>query len=199
MRKVCILGKCSSTRHHSPMGMREWEIWALGWDPTPVVDRMFEIHKHWRHHLGVGSEDAAMHQRWLMGQKVPIYMREREDDIPTSVRYPLEEVTALVGKTRDGLPYLESSIAYMMALAMLEGWNDPQNMRIGIWGVDLNPDTEYAYQKPNMEYLIGMARGRGIKVFIPAESALLTGAFDKLYGEWTDEERQEREKARIAA
>lgn len=33
-------------------------------------------------------------------------------------------------------------------------------------------DDEYGYQRPNCEYLIGLARGRGIKVVIPDESPL---------------------------
>ena len=49
--------------------------------------------------------------------------------------------------------------AYMLALAIYEGVD-----KVGIWGVDLHCDSEYSYQRPNMEYLIGLARGRGMKV-----------------------------------
>lgn len=200
MRKIAIIGKCSSTRHHSPMGMTDWEMWCLGWDPTPVVDRLFEIHANWRNFHGEGSDDAGFHYRWLMFQKVPVYMTEAHDDIPTSVRYPLDEVAEMVGRTAKGHPYLESSIAFMMALAMLEFKQGkcPDGLRIGIWGVDLQVGTEYSYQRPNMEYLIGMARGMGIKVYIPAVSSLLTGAFGELYGNWTDEQRKALEAAKAA-
>jgi hypothetical protein len=167
------------------MGMSNWEMWCLAWDPTPVVDRLFEIHDNWRDFHGRNSEDAGAHYRWLMGQKVPVYMNDVEADIPTSVRYPIEDVAAIVGKTRNGDAYLESSIAFMMALAIVEGWKEPENMRIGIWGVDLDVGTEYSYQRPNMEYLIGLARGRGIKVFIPERSSLLTHAKGKAYGKYT--------------
>lgn len=181
------------------MGMVDWEMWCLAWDPTPVVNRLFEIHANWRDFHGEGSEDAGFHHRWLMGQKVPVYMNEVHDDIPTSVRYPLEDVTALIGKTAKGNPYLESSIAYMMALAMLEYTQTKEPMKIGIWGVDLTAGTEYSYQRPNMEYLIGMARGMGIKVIIPAVSALLSSELGKLYGHWTDQERKAIEAERAAA
>jgi hypothetical protein len=59
--------------------------------------------------------------------------------------------------------------------------------KIGIWGVDLHCESEYAYQRPNLEYLIGLARGRGIKVFIPPHSALLSHAFGVPYGYWCRE------------
>lgn len=199
MRKIAILGKCSSSRHHSPMGMTDWEMWCLAWDPTPVVDRLFEIHDNWRAFHGEGSEDAGYHYRWLLNQKVPVYMNEAHADIPTSVRYPIEEVTALVGKSSNGDPYLESSIAYMMALAMLEYSQTKEPMRIGLWGIDMEVDTEYAYQKPNILYLIGMARGMGIKVIIPPISVLFKSAFGKLYGQWTHEERKAMEAERAAA
>ena len=91
----------------------------------------------------------------------------------------MEEIGDLIGRTAQGTPYLESSIAYMMALAILEKVD-----RIGIWGVDLHCESEYVYQRPNLEYLIGLARGKGIKVFIPPQSALLSHANGKLYGFW---------------
>lgn len=200
MKKVCILGKCSSSRHHCPMGDPAWEIWCLAWDPTPVVHRLFEIHQNWRDFHGKDSDDAAYHYRWLMGQKIPVYMNEVHDDIPMSVRFPIEEVTALIGKTSKGYVYLESSIAFMLALAMLEFRQGKylEGLKIGIWGVDLSADTEYAYQRPNLEYLIGMARGMGIKVYIPSVSALCSNAFSKPYGFWTDEERKAQEAAKAA-
>jgi hypothetical protein len=77
-------------------------------------------------------------------------------------RYPFEEVAASIG-----ISYWNSSIAYAMAMAIHENAEE-----IGIFGVDMTGGDEYAYQRPNMEYLIGFARGKGIKVHIPQESAL---------------------------
>lgn len=187
MRKVAVIGKCSSSRHHAPMSAPGWEIWCLAWDPTPVVHRLFEVHRNWRDFQGVGTENAAMHRRWLMGQVVPVYMRQVEEDIPTSVRYPLEDVHEMVGNaTGKDFAYLESSIAFMFALAMLEYKQGKchDGLKIGIWGVDLDVGTEYSYQRPNMEYLIGLARGMGIKVVLPSVSHLLRAAHDQPYGVW---------------
>ena len=126
------------------------------------------------------QEDGDFHVSGLRMSKVPVYMLDKQDDIRMSVQFPMKEVTALVGKTNKGTPYLESSIAYMMALAILEKVD-----RIGIWGVDLHCDSEYAFQRPNMEYLVGLARGRGIKVYIPPQSALLTHQTGVPYGYWS--------------
>jgi hypothetical protein len=58
--------------------------------------------------------------------------------------------------------YFNSSVGFMLALAIHEGAEE-----IAIYGVDMRADEEYGYQRPNCEYLIGLARGKGIKVHIP--------------------------------
>lgn len=194
MRKVAIMGKCSSTRSDAPIHDPSWEIWTLGWDPMPVCHRTFDIHRNWRQFRG-NDEDAAMHRATLIGHKVPVYMLEAEADVPNSVRYPMEDVADVVGLTNRGTPYLESSIAYMLALAILELKSGD---RIGIWGVDMAASTEYIYQRANCEYLVGLARGKGIKVFIPPQSALLTHAQGVAYGFWTAEQAAANEQRRAA-
>ncbi len=71
-------------------------------------------------------------------------------------------------------PYLSSSIALEMALAIHEGFAE-----IHLYGVDLNTESEYAWQKPGVEYMCGIAAGRGIKVYLPDNCPLLTGT---IYG-----------------
>jgi hypothetical protein len=84
----------------------------------------------------------------------------QEGSIPGEV-YPFEAVAESVGD------YWCSSIAYMTALAIHEGAKE-----IHVLGVDMKAGEEYGHQKPNMEYLIGFARGKGIKVHIPEQSPL---------------------------
>ncbi len=188
-RRIAIIGKCSSTRLDAPLTDSTWEKWALAWDLLPVHDRFYEVHANWRNFLG-NENDAGAHRRWLMCSKVPIYMRQVEEDIPMSRAYPFEEITALVGRDTTGEPFIESSIAFMMAHAILEL---KAGDRIGLWGIDMHVDTEYGYQKPNMLYLIGLARGRGINVWVPPQSALFQPAMALPYGLWTDEQRQAAE------
>jgi len=172
MRKVAIVGRCDNTRNQAPFDDDSWEVWGLAWDNLLRADRLFEIHDHWKtggYFEGGGSDANEQYLRWLQACPCPIYLPEADADVPTSLAYPVEEVKELIG----GNPYLESSVGYMVALAILEGVD-----RIGIWGVDLTADDEYAYQRPNTEYLIGFARGRGIKVYVPQEAALLSSAWD---------------------
>lgn len=186
MRSVAIIGKCSNTRADAPLTDSAWEKWSLAWDLLPVHDRFYEIHANWRNFLG-NENDGGAHQRWLMGQKVPVYMRQAEKDIPTSKAFPFDEVGDLVGRDTKGDPFIESSIAFMLAHAIYENEIGLKIDRIGLWGIDMHVSTEYAYQKPNMLYLIGFARGRGIKVWVPPASALFQPAQHLPYGLWTPE------------
>lgn len=188
MRKIAIVGKCTSTRSDAPiLHDSSWETWGLAWDLLPHCHRYFELHAFWRYFRG-DINDAWEHWRFLAGLEVPVYMREAERDIPRSVAYPFKEIAAVIG-TANGWsgtdnPYCESSIGFMLAQAIYEAIVLKNVSRIGIWGVDMGTTTEYAYQRPNMEYLIGFARGRGIPIFIPPQSSLLSPAHGKPYGIW---------------
>lgn len=76
------------------------------------------------------------------------------------------------GATRAMPDYFTSSIAFMLALAIWEGFEV-----IDIYGVDLTVGEEYDYQKPCAEFWIGLAMGKGIEVGIPKGSALLHTAW----------------------
>jgi hypothetical protein len=103
-----------------------------------------------------------------------LYMADAYPEVPTAERYPYEAVAWSCGG------YWESSVAYAMALAITEGAEE-----IAIYGVNMRAEEEYAYQRPNMEYLIGLARGRGIKVHIPECSPLMKfSGFDGYHGKY---------------
>lgn len=73
-----------------------------------------------------------------------------------------------------GHPYITSSIAFEIALAIHEGFET-----IMLAGVSLNTASEYAWQRPGVEFLLGLAAGRGITVINPDVEPLLSGT---LYG-----------------
>ena len=108
---------------------------------------------------------------------VPLYMQEAYPEIPNATPYPIGDVIAIIGD------YFNSSISYMLGLAILEKVD-----RSGIWGGDMAGDDEFGYQRPNTEYMIGFAKGMGIDVVVPEESSLLTFGVDgggKYTKNWT--------------
>jgi hypothetical protein len=150
--KVAVIGLAPSTHAKAPWDDPTWEKWGLPWDASyGLMDRHFEMHD----------------RRLLDGphsKRVTDYAQRLNDcaRLYTQENYPFEAVAQSIGQA-----YWNSSIAYVMALAIHEGARE-----IGIYGVDMDGTDEYGYQKANMEYLIGVARGQGINVYVPPESAL---------------------------
>lgn len=160
--KVAIIGISPTTHDLAPWNDSNWEKWGLPWHEGywPRMDRLFEMHDI-RLLKGDGSKRPADYFNRLNNCWVPLYMQSSYKEVPNAKRYPFANVAKVTGE------YWNSSIAYAMAMAIYEGADE-----IGIYGVDMAGDDEYGYQKPNMEYLVGLARGKGIKVTIPDASPL---------------------------
>lgn len=182
---------------------------------TPQVTRWFEMHGE--HIVSWQNRRPGKHVEWLNNFPGPVYMHQQYEWCKTSVEYPLQLMADYFGKdllrvghmtktTKEsssgggpielmesagpndltdatGEPYLSSSIAYELALAIYEGFEE-----IHLYGVDLVTDAEYAWQKPGVEYLLGFALGKGIRVVLPANCPLLRGT---LYGRGFLSERPE--------
>lgn len=156
--KVAIVGLSPSTHDDVPWEEVDWELWGLPWDEGywRYMTRLFEMHD-----LRLLKSEHSKRPAGYMDRLEGAYMQEAYPELRAR-RYPFEEVAKTTGY------YWNSSIAYALALAIHE-----QAEEIGIWGVDMKGDDEYGYQKPNIEYLLGLARGRGIKVHVPEKSPLL--------------------------
>ena len=155
--KIAIIGLSPTSHELAPWDDTTWEKWGLPWDAyAPRMDRLFEMHDMLLL-TGIHSRRPVDYLDRLEEYE-NLYMQE---DWLNAKAYPFDEVAKTTGY------YWNSSPAYMLAMAIHEGADE-----IGIYGVDLTDSDEYGYQKPNMEYLIGLARGKGIKVHIPDESAL---------------------------
>lgn len=175
-KKVALVGFAGSYKQ-APFKDETVEIWGLNelWRYLPRWTRWFEMHPR-AVFASEGDRGQAAHVAWMQQQDAtqPIYMIQAHDDIPGSRAYPLAEMSALFFPGQD-VPYFTSTISYMLALAIAEGFTE-----IGLYGIDLAADKEYAVERPAAEYLIGVARGRGITVTIAEGSALLKT--DRRYG-----------------
>lgn len=160
--KVAIVGLSPATHGLAPWEDKEWELWGLPWDAFgwPYFSRTFEMHDM----RLLKSEHSQRRADYFehLGNCNGLYMQEDYPEVPNAQRYPFESVA------RTTTDYFNSSIAYAMAMAIHDGAEE-----IGIYGVDMKGDDEYGYQKPNLEYLIGLARGLGVKVHVPDQSPLL--------------------------
>lgn len=200
-RKVAICGTAPSSYPHAPWDDESWEVWGTSrlYDAVPRWDRWYEIHhldiigKGWDCTEEERQAQRNKHLEWLATDHDgrPVYVQEEYVDRVANGRpYPLEKVKRMLHETYgDPEVYLTNSISYMLAHALLE-----RPDRIGVWGVDLALSSEYYSQRPSVEYLLGLARGSGIEVTIPAEADLLKTA--RLYGYDDDLEMVKKFKAR---
>lgn len=167
-RKIAIVGKAPDTMKLAPWGDPSWQCWVLNDMPVlgeaPRFEAVFEIHDH------DFAKDNQKHWQWLcQPHGAPIFMRRHYPEVPDCVPLPIEEMCAA------GRPYFTNTVAYMVALAILL-----QPEEIGFWGVNMAAADEYAHQRPNVEYWIGVAEGRGIKVSVPLAADILKSSC--LYG-----------------
>ena len=137
---------------------------------TTPADAAFQMHKEvdW---------GGGYYRRWMKANKtVPIYMREKHEDIPMSTAYPFDEVFTLTKHIKlknEQLKYFTSSFGWALALAILQ-----ERKVINVYGIDM-ADLEYVNQKDCFAFWIGFAGGRGIELNINCAENI----FDKpLYG-----------------
>jgi len=187
-RKIAVLGKAPSTVQLAPFDDPSWEIWILNTlgsnNEIPRWDRQYELHE-----LELTKAKAyGNYYDWLRQQshgERSIFLR---DDPPkefgsAAAAYPLDAIR----KTFAHLPrlYLTNSISLMLCHALFESIHgDVKISHVGAWGVDMAQHamanghaswftSEYARQRPSVEYWFGLLAGHGINLFIPAASDVL--------------------------
>lgn len=122
------------------------------------------------------SNIAAM-LRWLKGHPGPIVTSRLHPDYPGLVEFPLEEVV-------NDLPeaYFNSTAAYAVAYAIHVGAT-----KISCFGMDFTyPDAHDAEKgRACVEFWLGVAVSRGIKVCVPKTTSLLDALYpqdQRFYG-----------------
>ena len=181
-KKIAVCGRAPSTLMQAPFDDHEWQIWTLGNAAMPQKegsgiqkgppklprwDKLFELHD-------LEEKKAIWPQEyfdWLaIDHGKPIIIGQPTPLIPHGIVYPWQEVFQRFGR------YFNNSISEMLAVAILEGAT-----HLSLYGVDMaqsdpvlhDGNPEYQHQRPSCEYMLGVARGMGIEVFVPAESDLL--------------------------
>lgn len=151
---------------------KRWSMW-------------FQLHDIDRHH----KEDRAEHVGWLRDSGLPIYMWEHhlaryQAELPNAIPYPKEAILGHFGS------YFTNTVSWMIAMAIVSGYQD-----IGVYGIDMAQDSEYAHQRPSCEFFLGWAAGAGVRLSIPSSSDLLKTPY--LYGAEEEEANALRTKYQV--
>lgn len=132
------------------------EVWGLAHSKEAYTyDRLFESHS---------PEIIRKH-----GPKHLEKLRELAEDVPLYSPWPNPGTYLPHCRLWNITRHFESSIAYPLAYAISL---DPEE--IGLYGISMAGDEEYAYQRPNTQYLVGIAQGRGIRVNLHPKTELFS-------------------------
>lgn len=180
---VILVGTNSITRHHIPWNREDVDYWLFNEcaslkDDKPDYwakrcDGVFQMHVPaiWRNRRNINH---LKHYDWLtQPHPFPVYMQDQYDDVPASVKYPINEIIGhllptLQNELGEQVENFTSTAAYAIALAIHLGYK-----KIELYGIEATSDTEYFRQKPGLLFWVGIATGRGVRVQTHSQSLLV--------------------------
>lgn len=188
--KIAILGSAPSSIRLAPFADPSWMIFGCSPGVYPLAPRVtswFELHR-WEPPV-IGRADQQ--KPWFspeycawMAQQPLVWMYDVVPEIPNSRKFPYQD---LVNKY--GSYFFTSSIAWMLACAIEDILADraenksraaDEKDHIGLWGVDMAANEEYADQRPGCQFFVQIAQQLGIEIHVPPESDLMAAPL--LYG-----------------
>ena len=169
--KVIMVGKGYGWWECPRDPQNEYEVWGI----NDLIMRKTDIDLMFNVHLledYCKADMAGVEFANALG--IPIIMPKEYPDLPMSIRFPLEEIM----KEFD-TDYFMTGIAYMLAYAIYKGYK-----QIDCYGINMRgADEKYKNARACVEYWIGIAKGRGIKVNMYGKYCDCLKAFDRrLYG-----------------
>jgi hypothetical protein len=166
-KTVAVCGTAESLAY-APFKDKNIDIWGVatmvGHKPVTRADRLFEMH----------TPDRWMNRKDAINEFVDktgcdVYMHDVTPEIKNSKKFPLEWLDKHFRR------YYTNSLSYQIALAILEGYGNMQ-----LYGVHFATNSEYEYERPSLEYYLGIAEAKGINVYVPSGCELLKAK--RLYG-----------------
>ena len=119
--------------------------------------RIFQLH------------ERELFEPWIKKEQSRVVIMKSDPDFPQSLILPASQLMGIFGAR------FASSFAWMMGLAMVEGYSD-----INIRGIHLAAETEYFNQRDTFFWFIGLAQGKGIKINIDEDSGVFIA--NRAYG-----------------
>ena len=189
IKRVAIIGTAESWKC-CPWQDQTLEIWGLN-DAyligVPRATRWYDLHPTHQMHFRppnqrqVPAGEIPMgayvrpegHLEWLRTRPMPTFVNQARPDWPTSHTFPMDAILEWFkphwpyrltrrGVIEPGPDYEVSSPSWMLMHAIMEGYTE-----IHVYGIHLATQWEYVQQRPNFEFLLGVAAGKGVKIVLP--------------------------------
>ena len=135
-KSVVILGTGKTLSEFNKSEHNSSEIWAVG--------SAFEILK---------DKDININTYFCLHKNETL---DYDGDIIDQNKYPLESIISKFNSR-----FFTNSISYMIAFAI---YNDFK--KISIYGVDMDSESEYEFERPSVAYWIGYAKGLSVELSI---------------------------------
>ena len=114
--RVALVGYATNTRDMAPWTDPSYTICGLNalYRLIPRADIWADLHENWED----DNPDGLDHRGWIRDCGIPVLMTQRHDDLPTSVRFPIERVIA------EGCDYLTLTVALLIGWAISQGYRE---------------------------------------------------------------------------
>lgn len=139
----------------------------------PKADVVIQLHDEaiWKSPKNRSDEK---HYEWLKNNKTAtVYMQKSYPEVPKSVKYPIEKILELTKNVHLNIngkekifKYFSSSLDYALALVALMSKEGKTYKRVEIWGVELEMESEYQYQRTGFGFWSGYLAALGIDLFL---------------------------------
>lgn len=170
-KTLAIVGSHPRTREAFDFNRTDCDVWLFneaisnkGNTWAKRADVIFQMHVPaiWQN---PANRNDPKHYEWLTSQnEIVVYMQEQYEDVPMSKKFPLDGILDMIGRPKEH--FLTSSVPQAMALAAYLGCYD----RIEIYGVAMETNTEYGFQREGVAYWLGFLKGRGIDTYFADET-----------------------------
>lgn len=158
VKKICLVGTSESSVKLADELDETWEVWGCNavYQMISGVDLHFEMHDiGYLEGLGIIPE----YKEYMKFKGDALILNNHYPEFPEAQKYPIEDVCKFFN-----VRYFNNTIAYMLALAIMK---NPDLEDLAIFGIDMAATTEYAHQRPCLEFYLGWAAARGIRITIP--------------------------------
>ncbi len=170
-KKVNIVAMGSSRNDFDAMQMLEQrpdildnaEVWGINYmGAIKRLDRVIHVDPV---HPYLGHGPVKDMCDYALKDGIPLYTSWPHPMYSNHVVYPFDKVVQTLG-----VHYFNSSVAYAIALALVEGYTD-----IGLWGCDFSYPNAHMSESGRgcCEFLIGYGTQRGVRFIIAQSSTLL--------------------------
>ena len=217
LKRVAIIGTAPSWRE-CPWTDATLEKWGLN-DAyligVPSASRWYDLHPFHqmlfkpRDQRSVAASEIPAgaylrpegHLEWLKTRPFPVYLAEAKPDYPNARAFPKQQILDAFapfwpmrltrsGKIQPGPDYEVSTPSWMLMQAIAEGYRE-----IHVYGIHLATEWEYVQQRPNFEFLLGIAAGTGVKIVLPESAPICKAAYRYAFEPKADLPMQEAQRA----